>query len=65
MIVISKDSNLFTQFCNLLENDLMSEFIKRVGVISNLLRNNRKGSKMIVRDRYEGGRGSTKRKTER
>ena len=43
----------------------MSEFIKRVGVISNLLRNNRKGSKMIVRDRYEGGRGSTKRKTER
>ena len=53
---MSEEGNLPTKFCDPLENLILSGG-RRGGGISNSFRNGRKGSGLIVTDRYEGGIG--------
>ena len=53
---MSEEGNLPTKFCDPLENLILSGG-EEGGGISNSFRNGRKGSGLIVTDRYEGGIG--------
>ena len=54
---MSEEGNLPTKFCDPLENLILSGGEEGVGGISNSFRNGRKGSGLIVTDRYKGGIG--------
>ena len=57
---MSEEGNLPTKFCDPLENLILSGGEEGGGGISNSFRNGRKGSGLIVTDRYKGGIGGSK-----